>query len=412
MGGRNDHERLDILIGDDTLLDEVSLDRNQVESLLSSRLKHIRTDLCRADAEVYVLIVEKTDTLRNLLNSKRWDFIALDNNWDTAGSGLGQFGFDVARVLRTEDGPNRQTPLCIFTRHDWLESPENISKIYALDESIGSVGSFADFFPKPERRSEDDTGVEWLQRFGLELLVRMKACFLLRALTSSNEYLHTALVAVHGLVGCSQQFQSITRLCRQVGPSDATVLLRGETGTGKELFAKYVHRLHPTRCTNSFVAMNCAALPETLLESELFGHEKGAFTGATFTKIGLLEEASEGTLFMDEIGEMPPVLQAKLLRVMENGSFRRVGATGEMFTNARVIAATHRDLVNDIADRRFRSDLYYRLNTFPIGIAPLRERSEDIPLLAEHFLERFRSQNATSAVRFEQEALGVRRQLE
>ncbi len=401
-------ETVEILIGDDTMLDEVVLERDQATSLLSDRLAPIRHDLHRPEAELRVEIIDDTNALRDTVFSKRWDFIALDNNWDEAGPGLGQFGFDLALELRSQDGPNQDTPLCIFTRHNWLESPQNISKVYSLDDSIGSVGSFADFFPKPIRdQACDQNGDKWLERFGVELLVRMKACFILRELRRSNEHLHTALVAEHGLVGRSREFRDLTELCCKIGPSNASVLLIGETGTGKEVFARYIHRLHPQRCDKPFVAVNCAALSEQLLESELFGHEKGAFTGAVSKKKGLFEIADCGSLFIDEVGDMPKSIQVKLLRVLNDGSFRPVGSTDELKTNARIIAATNRILADEVAAKRFREDLYYRLEGVTMTVPPLRGRREDICLLADFFLQQFRSDYATPAVAFGNDALHV-----
>ena len=173
---------------------------------------------------------------------------------------------------------------------------------------------------------------------------------------------------------------------RQVADTTAPVLLLGETGTGKELLARTLHA-QSRRRGRSFVAINCAALPATLIESELFGHEKGAFTGASHAKPGRFELADQGTLLLDEIGELEPALQAKLLRVLEDGEIQRLGSTVTRKVDVRIIAATNRDVRTGVRDGRFRSDLYYRLNVFPIEIAPLRERRDDIPLLVWHFVQ-------------------------
>ena len=174
----------------------------------------------------------------------------------------------------------------------------------------------------------------------------------------------------------------------KVAASDATVLLLGETGTGKELVARAIHRLS-RRAGNSFIKLNCAAIPSGLLESELFGNEKGAFTGAVSRKIGRLELADKGTLFLDEIGEIPLELQPKLLRVLQDQEFERLGGTQTLKVDFRLIAATNRDLADGVRAEEFRSDLYYRLNVFPIRVPPLRERREDIRLLVEHFVQKF-----------------------
>ncbi|HEY7156518.1 MAG TPA: sigma-54 dependent transcriptional regulator [Gemmataceae bacterium] len=187
------------------------------------------------------------------------------------------------------------------------------------------------------------------------------------------------------LVGSSPSMRKVVALIEKVAATDATVLVRGASGTGKELVARALHTNSP-RGTRPLVTINCAALQENLLESELFGHEKGAFTGAVVAKPGLVEVAEGGTLFIDEIGEMAPGLQAKLLRVLEDGHYRRVGGTREMNADVRVVAATNRDLAEEIKNGRFREDLFYRLNVVSIYLPPLRERRSDIPELIEHFL--------------------------
>lgn len=190
------------------------------------------------------------------------------------------------------------------------------------------------------------------------------------------------------IIGKSPGIVKMTEHIRKVAQGKTTVLLIGESGTGKELFARAVHMLSP-RKDRSFVAINCAAIPHDLLESELFGHERGAFTGAIAKKIGKFELADKGTLFLDEIGEMDIGLQSKLLRVLEEDTVTRVGATGEIKTDVRVVAATNRNLLKLIEQKKFREDLYYRLNVFPVNIPPLREREEDVPLMATHFLEHY-----------------------
>ncbi len=190
---------------------------------------------------------------------------------------------------------------------------------------------------------------------------------------------------VGDMVGQSLAMQEVYRLIQRAGPSEKAILIQGESGTGKELVARALHR-HSRRAAQPMVVINCAALPETLLESELFGHERGSFTGAITAKPGLFEVADGGTLFVDEIGELPGPLQAKLLRVLEDGSLRRIGSVQERRVNVRLLAATNRNLASEVQASRFREDLYYRINVMSLELPPLRERHGDIPLLVRHFL--------------------------
>ena len=201
--------------------------------------------------------------------------------------------------------------------------------------------------------------------------------------------------SAQGLIGRSAAFQRMLELVSRVGPSQASVLLLGESGTGKELVAHAVHEASP-RAASALVVVDCASLPETLFESELFGHERGAFTGANASKPGLVEAASGGTLFLDEVGDIPLPMQVKLLRLLESGTYRRVGGTELRRTDVRVVAATHRHLKAMVADGRFREDLYYRLSTFPIALPALRDRVDDIPLLAVALLARVAPQRRMS----------------
>jgi DNA-binding NtrC family response regulator len=193
--------------------------------------------------------------------------------------------------------------------------------------------------------------------------------------------------SAQGMIGRAPAFQQMLSLVARVGPSQASVLLLGESGTGKELVARALHEVS-LRAARPLVVVDCASLPESLFESELFGHERGAFTGAHAAKPGLVEAASGGTLFLDEVGDIPLLMQVKLLRLLENGTYRRVGSTELRCADVRVVSATHRDLDAMVADGRFREDLYYRLSTFPIRLPALRERREDIALLAKSLLER------------------------
>ena len=203
-----------------------------------------------------------------------------------------------------------------------------------------------------------------------------------------EESLHTRVRRARSedvMVGMSREMQEIFRLIERAGPSGKAILIQGESGTGKELVARALHR-HSDRAGKPMVVINCAALTETLLESELFGHERGAFTGATSVKQGLFEVADGGTLFIDEIGEMPGVLQAKLLRVLEDGSLRRIGSIRERHVDVRLLAATNQNLGRRIREGRFREDLYYRINVMSLELPPLRKRREDIALLVKHFI--------------------------
>src|SRR5216684_3671819 len=191
-----------------------------------------------------------------------------------------------------------------------------------------------------------------------------------------------------GIVGQSSALRHVLNLVETVAPSDSTVLLLGETGTGKELIARAIHE-RSRRKDRTFVKLNCAAIPTGLLESELFGHERGAFTGAIAQKVGRLELADQGSLFLDEVGDIPIEIQPKLLRALQEREFERLGSTRTKRVDVRLVAATNRDLEKMMANREFRTDLYYRLNVFPIRIPPLRDRREDIPLLVSHFVQKF-----------------------
>jgi formate hydrogenlyase transcriptional activator len=188
------------------------------------------------------------------------------------------------------------------------------------------------------------------------------------------------------IIGNSAALESVLEQVEQVAPTDSTVLIQGETGTGKELVARAIHNLS-TRCGRPFVKLNCAAIPFDLLESELFGHERGAFTGAIAQKIGRFELADKGTLFLDEVGDIPPGLQPKLLRVLQEQEFERLGSNRTHRVDVRLVAATNRNLVDMVKRSQFRSDLYYRLNVFPVLLPPLRARQEDIPALVKYFVE-------------------------
>ena len=206
------------------------------------------------------------------------------------------------------------------------------------------------------------------------------------------------------MVGASPQMQEIFQMIRMVAKSNATVLITGESGTGKELVARAIHR-HSARTRSPSIDINCGAIPRELLENELFGHERGAYTGADRRYIGSCERADGGTLFLDEISEMDPLLQVKLLRFLQERSFTRVGGNDPIKVDVRIVTATNRDIAREVSEGRFREDLYYRLNVVPIHIPPLRERREDIPLLAKHFLEKYSSKNEKIFLDFAPQAL-------
>jgi formate hydrogenlyase transcriptional activator len=202
-------------------------------------------------------------------------------------------------------------------------------------------------------------------------------------------------MAISDLIGCSPKFRAVLDEINMVAPVDCAVLVRGETGTGKEVVAQAIHDASPRR-QHRFVAINCAAIPAALIESELFGHERGAFTGAVTQALGRFQAADRGTLFLDEIGDLPLELQPKLLRVLQERQFERLGGSRTVQVDVRVIAATNQDLWGMVQERKFRADLYYRLNVFPIMLPPLREREDDIPLLAAHFVRKFAERQGKS----------------
>ena len=220
----------------------------------------------------------------------------------------------------------------------------------------------------------------------IEVLVRKAEAH--QQVLQVNQYLAAQLSDASDLIGGSLAVVALRAMCRKVAPTEATVLIQGENGTGKELVAHEIYHAS-ARSQAPYIKVNCAAVSDTLIESEFFGHEKGAFTGATERREGRFELANGGTLLLDEISEISPRLQAKLLRVLQEREFERVGGTKTMKTDVRVLATTNRDLRKAVASGEFREDLYYRLNVFPVHVPPLRERQEDIPILADHFLQRF-----------------------
>jgi DNA-binding NtrC family response regulator len=273
-------------------------------------------------------------------------------------------------------------PIILITAFGSIESAIEATK----------KGAFS-YVVKPFKLSEMDLTVERALQF--------------RSLNKQNKILRGAHRSAHsyaGIIGKSAAMQSVFDLIQRVSGAMANVLIQGESGTGKELVAKAFHS-QSARASKPFVAINCTAIPENLLESELFGHVKGSFTGAIANKKGLFEEANGGTLFLDEIGDMDSALQAKLLRVLQERKIRPVGDNHDKSVDVRIIAATHKDLKAAIRDGRFREDLYYRLSVIPVVLPPLRHRLEDIPLLAYVFLEKYSSLNGTRVENFSKEAM-------
>ena len=234
-----------------------------------------------------------------------------------------------------------------------------------------------------------------------ELLHVLDSALEQRRLKSENAYLRAQLeerYRFEGIIGKSRPMKLLFQLLETVAPTSSTILITGETGTGKEVVSRAIHHNSPRRM-HRFVALNCSAIPETLLEAELFGHVRGAFTGAVGTRQGRLEQAHKGTLFLDEVGTMSPALQMKLLRVLQEREFERVGDSHTIKVDVRVIAATNSDLARLVAEGTFREDLFYRLNVIPVQLPPLRDRKEDIALLVQHFLEKFQRERHTGAER-------------
>jgi DNA-binding NtrC family response regulator len=289
----------------------------------------------------------------DLLERRSYDVMVLD---------LVMSGISGLEVLKELQSRNAECEVVMLTGEGTIESAVEAMKLGARE-----------FLTKPVRLKELDRLVRKAHETG--------------QLRKENRQLKAVLRYQQGathIIGESPQMQEMFRLIARVGPTDKPILIQGESGTGKELVARALHESSPL-ADKPLVVINCAALPETLLESELFGYEKGAFTGATGMKPGLFEVADGGTLFIDEIGELAQSLQAKLLRVLEDGTLRRVGSVKERRVRVRLLAATNRDLQEEVQQKRFREDLFYRINVLTLHLPPLRERSGDLALLIEHF---------------------------
>jgi two-component system, NtrC family, response regulator HydG len=328
-----------------------------------------------------ILIVDDEPAARmtlSILLRKRGHRVVQAEGAKAAAKTLAEMAFDlVVTDLRMPDGDGLE--VLRAARGHCPEASVILLTAYAGWESAKEamrLGAF-DYF---EKGKEPD-----------EFLHRVDKALEETGLRRENENLRRQVrerYSLPGIIGHSKEMQQALDLVMRVAPTDATILIQGESGTGKEVIAKAIHHTSP-RTQHPFVAVNCGALPEPLLESEIFGHVKGAFTGATAHKKGLFEEAHGGTFFLDEIGDMPLSLQVKFLRVLQEGEIRRVGSNQATSVDVRVLAATNRDLGQLMQQGQFREDLYYRLNVIPLALPPLRERREDIPALAEHFLRRF-----------------------
>jgi DNA-binding NtrC family response regulator len=348
------------------------------------------------DLMKHVLLVEDEAPLREALAeqlSDRGYTVEQAESGETAIAKLADFAFDV--IITDLRLPGIQGSAVIDAALD--RYPDIIAIVVTgygtVKDAVEAIKRGAwDFVSKPFQIDE--------------LLHALEAALEQRRLKSENAYLRAQLderYRFEGLIGKSPAMKRLFQLLETIAATNSTILITGETGTGKEVVARAIHHNSP-RKTHRFVALNCSAIPETLLEAEIFGHVRGAFTGAIGNREGRLEQAHRGTLFLDEVGTMSAALQMKLLRVLQEREFERVGDSKTTKVDVRVIAATNSDLLKMVADGTFREDLYYRLNVIPVQIPPLRERRDDIPILVQHFLEKFRG-NRTTAVTVSQEAM-------
>jgi DNA-binding NtrC family response regulator len=350
-----------------------------------------------AEGDKHLLIVDDEKPLREAIAERLSDHgfvVEQADSGEQALQRLSEFAFDVIITdLRLPGIDGREVMDAALQRY-----PEIVAIVITgfgtVKDAVEAIKQgAADFITKP---------------FQFDALLHvLTSAFEQRRLKSENAYLRSQLqdrYRIDGLVGRSTVMRDLFHLLETVATTSSTVLITGETGTGKELAARAIHHNSPRRA-NRFVAINCSAIPETLLEAELFGHARGAFTGAVGNRQGRLEQAHKGTLFLDEVGTMSPALQAKLLRVLQEREFERVGDSHTIKIDVRVIAATHSDLAKMVAEGTFREDLYYRLNVIPIRVPPLRERRDDIPLLVQHFLQKLSEDAGRGALTMSQDAM-------
>ena len=318
------------------------------------------------------------------------------SNAKEAEMALSQEDFQVVLTDLRMPGETGMTVIDLAIRHPSNPLCVMMTAYGEVDVAVEAMkrGAF-DFLPKPVNLEQ----LEFLIRRGLRE----------RKLEAENKHLHQRLdkkFSFNGIMGQSAALENVLEKVRLVGPSKATVLLTGETGTGKELFAQSIHQ-NSNRVRSPYIAVHCAALPANLLESELFGHEKGAFTGATERRIGRFESANNGTLFLDEIGEIDPSTQVKLLRFLESKTIERLGSSKTLKLDVRLVCATNRNLLQMVQDGEFREDLFYRLNVVSIELPPLRQRGDDLTLLLKHFLSQYSEENGFESPVLSGETLNI-----
>jgi two-component system nitrogen regulation response regulator NtrX len=320
-------------------------------------------------------------------------------------------GYDYLQAGTAEEGialVQRESPDIVFldVKMPGMDGMEALSRIKAIDESVPVVMISAHGTTTTAFEASKRGAIDFIEKpFGAErLLVTIKNQLDRTRLIDENRSLKRAVEVRHQMVGESPGLRQVWDAIKRAAPTNATVLLLGESGVGKELVARAIHR-NSLRTRERFIQVNCAAIPEELIESELFGHEKGSFTGATEKQIGKFEQADRGTIFLDEVGDMSPKTQAKVLRVLQEGEVERLGSARTIKVDVRVIAATNKDLEQEIEKGTFREDLYFRLSVIPIRVPPLRDRREDIPPLVRHFADLFSRDNNRRPQRFTPAAL-------